>query len=165
MNFYIFRHGETFQTKHDVHYGSKIETAEILPEGIPAIKRVANYLKDKTSNKKGEYFSSPYLRCKQTVEIVKKIVNKKFKFEKYLGEYREDKETFGEFASRIDNFLKELKNVKIQNVTICTHGGVMAGLKHFILNGKFEEIDLYDFPKPGVLLEMKNGKMNRIDFN
>lgn len=164
MNFYIFRHGETFQTKQAVHYGSQIETAEILPEGIPTIKRLANYLKDKTSDEKSDNFSSPYLRCKQTVKIVKKIINKKFEFEEHLSEYREDKETFEKFANRIKNFLTHLPKSK-RTIIICTHGGVIAGLKHFIIRGKFEEENLYDFPNPGVLLEIKNKKVKSIDFN
>jgi broad specificity phosphatase PhoE len=43
---------------------------EILPEGIPAVKRLADYLKD---IKTDINFTSPYLRCKQTVDIISKV--------------------------------------------------------------------------------------------
>ena len=61
MNFYIFRHGATYYSKYDISYGEQVETAEILPEGIAAVKRLGKYLKNIDTDFN---VSSPYQRCR-----------------------------------------------------------------------------------------------------
>ena len=162
MKYYIFRHGETFETKHNLLYGNRVKTAEILPEGIPTIERLAKHIQNIESDFN---ISSPFIRCKQTVGIVEKITQKTFKFEEKLGEYLELEETFDQMARRVKQFIDELSSEGYKNVIICTHGGIIAALTHHITEGSFEEHQLYDFPKPGVLISIEDGKMTKRDFN
>ncbi len=162
MNYYIFRHGETFESKHNVPYGDRVKSAKILPEGIPAIKRVSEYLIGINSDVN---ISSPFIRCKQTVRIVQEITQKTFNFDDRLGEYLETEETFNQMAERVENFIADIKKSGCQNVIICTHGGIIAALTYFLIEGTFEEHQLYNFPTPGVLVSIVEGKITRKDFN
>ena len=69
MIYYIFRHGETYFSKNDVPYGTKFNSAELLPEFIPVTERLGEYLKDKLGNNN---FTSPFLeQCKQLILLLK----------------------------------------------------------------------------------------------
>lgn len=160
MNYYIFRHAQTYFTKNHVMYEDKIETAKILKEGIPAITRLAKYLKNKKTDAN---FSSPYLRCKQTVEIVGKISGKEFVFDKRLGEF--NAETIEEMADRLSKFYEEIKGKNYKNIAICTHGYPIAVLRSFITRDKFEEEELNSYPSPGFLMIIRNKKVEYINFN
>jgi hypothetical protein len=83
----------------------------------------------------------------------------------YLTEYNDYDESFEEFSPRPKKFLEYLNSQKIDSACICTHGGVMAGLKHFIQEGKFELDALPDFPHPGVLWILEDKKLEEINFN
>lgn len=165
MDYYIFRHGLTYEAKtgSDFTQDSIISTP-ILPEGIPTIEKLAKYLGD---IKTDANFSSPLLRCQQTIEVVEKITKMKFELDERLGEFLGLKgETFDSFATRIKNFVDDIQSKNFEFVAICTHGAGIAGLKHWVLERKFEEYQLYDFPKPGVLWIIKEDKtIESIDFN
>ena len=75
MKFYIFRHAETYFSKFDIHYGESVESAEIIPEGIPVTERLAKYLAGEDID---AYYTSPFKRCTQTAEIIEKITKMKF---------------------------------------------------------------------------------------
>lgn len=159
-NYLLFRHGITFASEDDTPYGEAVLSAPMLPEGIPAITRLGEYLKNIETDVN---LSSPLLRCKQTVEIVTKVSGKSFQFEEQLREYY--KETFAEFRERMENYLKELENSTYKNILICTHGAVIAAFKHLLLEAKFEEYPhLHDYPKTGIILAIKNGKVEEFSF-
>ena len=162
MNLFVFRHAETERTKLNIPYGDEIETASILPEGIKPTKKIAQYLKAKV---KDNFYSSPYSRCIQTSEIVKKIIKVDFLLDKRLSEYRDDLgETIKDLKNRTDDFLKE-QAAKNTTITVCTHGGVIAAIKNLIVKNDFKPEDLHDFPNPGVLVEIKDKNISYKDFN
>ena len=160
MNFYIFRHGETLETKNNIPYMGDEASAKILSEGIPALERLAEYLLKIETDLN---VSSPYKRCKETVKIVSQISKKEFVYDPRLGEYYQ--ETFEEFSSKIKDFLAEIQKKDYQNVAICTHGGVIAGLVYLLTSGNFYEENLNDFPRPGVLVTIEHGAVTYHDFN
>ncbi|MBI2430813.1 MAG: histidine phosphatase family protein [Candidatus Levybacteria bacterium] len=156
--FYIFRHG--LATKSLFGYGDKIVTAELLAEGKPPIEKMANYLKKIPSQFN---VCSEFVRCRQTAAIVTKKTGKKFTFDKRLNEYNE--ESFNDLRDRVKDFLQYIEKSNYQSVLICTHGAVIAAIKNLVLRNKFTLFQLYDYPKTGVLLVIKDGKIEEIDFN
>ena len=119
MRLYIFRHGMTFQTKNNVPYTPEnYKTSPILPEGIPSIKKLAHYLKDVKTDAN---YTSSYLRCIQTVEIVSEISGKSFLPNEMLGEYAEWVENFDSLRARAQNFIDYLGTQHIETTAICTH--------------------------------------------
>jgi broad specificity phosphatase PhoE len=162
MRLFIFRHGETFETKNNTLYkGDRIEKAEILSEGTEPLERLGHYL---SAIKTNANFSSPYLRCRQSVEIIEKKSNKKFIYDDRLAEFIEGFWAFGKLRSRLQSFLNELQEKEIDQAAICTHGAVIAGIKHLLLNNSFHLWNLTDFPKPGVLWVIKD-KLEETNFN
>ena len=162
MNLYIFRHGETYFTKHDIDYGDKVETAEILEEGKLAIIKLANYLKE---IKTDANFTSPFKRCTQTSDIVADVTSKKFAKDERLHDWVPEKETVKEVIQRILNFSKELEAKNFQSVAICTHGYPINALIAYFTKGFIREIDLDNFPDCGVLVSIEEGKESYKDFN
>jgi broad specificity phosphatase PhoE len=156
---YLFRHALATYSKNG--YGDQILTAPILQAEVKPIESMAEYLKN-TGNSLN--YSSELLRCRQTTEIISGITQKKFLFDKRLNEYYKD--SFIGFRDRIANFLKKgIKNTQTANILICTHGSVIAGIKHFITDGDFLEDDLYDYPLCGELIIIKNKQIQQINFN
>lgn len=162
MNYHIFRHGETYFSKKNIGYGDQTETAAILESGIPAIKRLAEYLK---KIKTDANFSSTYLRCRQTVEIVSSITQKEFTFDENLRDYYSTNETIEDVVNRIKIFYNSLQAKSYKSVSICTHGYPIAILIDFIMQGKFYMNNLGNYPKPGILVIIKDKKVELIDFN
>ena len=162
MTYYIFRHGETYFSKNEVPYGENIESAEILPEAIPAIKKLAEFLKGKGID---AYYSSPYLRCRQTTKMFSEIISKDFIFYENLGEFRRERETIEEFILRTKGFLESLKKKDYKNIAICTHGYVVSALRELVLQGFVQKERLDDYPKTGVIMHIENGEAAYVDFN
>ena len=163
MNYYIFRHGETLFTKNNIPYGDSVETAEIIPETIPVIERLGNYLKDKIDN---DNYTSPFKRAIQTVEIVEKITNKKFTSDERIREegLSSADETIVQLEERLRNFLGDVsKNAK--NIAVCSHGWPIAGLISIITNNRLTKFDLSDYPKCGELTVIEDGVLKTLDFN
>lgn len=159
--FYLVRHG--LATHSTTGYGDKVYTAELLPEGIPPIERMTDYLNNIPTNINT---SSEIIRCRQTAEIITKKTGKEFVFDKRLNEYwSESKEPFEEFHDRIQNFLNEIAWKEEKNILVVTHGAVISAIKNFILHEEYSESKLYDFSKTGVLIIIKEGKVEEIDFN
>ena len=164
MDFYIFRHGETFFTKHKIpYYQEQIVTAEILSEGIPVIKKIAEKLKEIPTDAN---FTSPYKRCLQTTEIISKISGKKFTIDKRLHDFNTYiGESITKVVERISSFYEDLKRNNYKSVAVCTHGYPTSILKCLIIEGAFRLEKLNSYPKPGVLTIIKNGKIKSINFN
>jgi broad specificity phosphatase PhoE len=127
MIYYIFRHGETFYSKNDIQYGENIETAEILPEGIPVIERLAEYLKDKINDFN---FTSPYKRAIQTIDIVTKITGKIFVPDERLKEENLSKglESLDQLVKRLKDFIRSTENNNSKIVSLCSHGWPISTL-------------------------------------
>lgn len=159
-NYYIFRHGETFSTRDKVPYGDRQYEAEILPEGIPAIKRLAEYIK---YTKTDFHYTSQIMRCLQTSQIVTEITGKKFEQEQLFNEFLE--ESFLEFKDRVSIVVERLQAQRGRSYLICTHGAVISALKHLIIYGEYDEHDLMDFPLPGTLMIINNTGSEIVDFN
>jgi broad specificity phosphatase PhoE len=165
--FYLFRHGETFVTRGQrlwyyptflpetaFSYGTKIFSASILPESKVFLDKMAEYLKVIPTDFNA---SSQFRRCRQTVQIMEQINHKEFIFDKRLNELV--LETPWAFRYRVRSFLQEVEKKKYKTVVVCTHGAVLAMIST-ILTGK-----TVGFPKPGVLVIIKNGQITYKDFN
>lgn len=168
--FLIFRHG--IATHSTTGYGDQIMTAGLLPEAYPVIQRLAEHLAPIRSQLN---FSSEVLRCRQTAEIVTKHAGKFFRFDARLNEYH--LESFEEFAARVRNVLEDLvtdadylaEEKQLPNgsatLMICTHGAVIAALKHFLLEDHFLQKDELDYTLPGQLLDISGKSFSVLDFN
>lgn len=161
-NYYIFRHGKTLANKEHRYYGKKsVFSAEILPEAVPVIKKLAEYLKavDQSAN-----FSSPIFRARQTVELVSEVTGKTFVFDNKLSEYSmEINESFNSFKKRIKEFVNNAELSEEENILICTHGSCISGLVNVLLGKRISL--LMKYPEPGVLVVIKNGVIEYFDFN
>lgn len=159
--FYLARHGLATHSK--IGYGDKVYTAELLPEGILPIERMAEYLQNAPTDIN---VSSQLIRCRQTTEIISKKTGKEFIFDKRLNEYwPESIEPFLSFHDRIQNFLEDIVQKETKSILICTHGSGIVAIKNFILRETFNESHLFDFSKTGTLVIIKNGKIETLDFN
>lgn len=166
MNLYIFRHGKTAFTGNNPYqdkvYGDQVEVAEILPEAIPVIVKLGKFMK---GIKTDFNVSSPFLRCRQTVDIVEKHSGKKFVFDPLLHDIDHRTETVEMVARRITEFYQRLMTKDYKAVSICSHGYPIAMLKSLALEGKVNMSKLMDYPTPGVLLSIVEGKASYKDFN
>lgn len=159
QKYYIFRHGKAIEDGQE--YGDAVLTASLLPESIPVIKRIAEFLK---SVHESTNFSSEILRCKQTAEIVTSITGKEFFFDNRLNEYYQ--ESFIDLSNRVKSFLEQYCLSHESPFVICTHGGVISALKHLIIDKKYLLSDLYDYIKPGEILIINPDKSFKVlDFN
>jgi broad specificity phosphatase PhoE len=158
--YYIFRHGDTFYTKNRQPYPEDNFSVEILPQGIPALEKIGAYLK----NIPVDYsVSSKYLRCQQSNKIVSEISGLKFEKDARLNEFSH--EDFDNFVERLESFVNEMEEKRYQTIVICTHGGVIAGLKNILMGSEYEKSEMVDYPIPGVLTIVEDKKIEEIDFN
>lgn len=155
--FYIFRHGLATHSKYG--YGKKIVTAPLLAEGTSAIEKMAAYFK---SVPKSVNYSSEFLRCRQTVEIISLASQKKFIFDSRLNEQHH--ETFSDVRVRAVEFLTTI-SPDASHILICSHGGIVAALKHLITDKKHLWKYRHDYPKTGELLVINSGLIKKISFN
>lgn len=158
--YYIFRHGQTRNSKFHLPYPKDNRQIKILKDSIPALKKMAEYLKNISPDL---CVSSEYLRCQQTTKIITKITGFKFKKDSRLNEF--GGETFLEFTRRIKDFIDEVEKNKYQSVFICTHGAGISTIKKLLIKGKMKQRELPFYPKPGILLCIENKTVKRIDFN
>jgi broad specificity phosphatase PhoE len=159
MTIYIFRHGLAVYPHEG--YGDRILTAELLPEGKPPIERLGKYLIHAESD---YHACSTILRCRQTAAIVTEATGKEFTPDPRLKEYHQ--ETFEQLAERVKNFCDEIEASPYKNVMICTHGSVIAGLKHYLTEGVFEPKHEPDYIQTGQLLIINDDNSTEVvDFN
>jgi broad specificity phosphatase PhoE len=159
MTFYIFRHGMAVHPNEG--YGSRVLTAELLPEGIPPIQRLARYLIHVVSDYQA---CSEVLRCRQTAAIVTEATGKTFVIDPRLKEYHQ--ETFDELSGRTKAFCDEIQQSVYQGVMICTHASVIAALKHYLTDGYFDRRHETDFIKTGQLMIIHDdNSIEVLDFN
>jgi len=163
MEFYIFRHGETLESSKGIHYSAEnVKTADILPGSRAVIKGLAEYLKSVPTDFNT---SSPLIRCVNTTKIINEVTGKVFVYDERLTEFTfQLGETFEQMAERTKNFLEELKTKNYKSIAICTHGAGISALKHLITKGEYTLEDLQDYPKPGVLLIIRDKEVEYLNF-
>lgn len=163
IDFYIFRHGDTYNTKHKIPYKDKVVSAPIIPEANVYLEKIGQFLLDKNIEFAA---TSDFLRCQQTAKIVGEKMNRDFLVDKRLNEYDPINlpgETEEHFKNRIKSFLLEISNKNYSSVAICTHGSGISLLKHFLTNSN-SLWNCLDYPPPGVLAYIKNAKEKIYDF-
>ena len=158
--YYIFRHGETFVTKKGGWYWHRLYSAPILEEGRPVITKMAHYLKDIPSDYN---VCSPFLRCRQTAEIVTDITGKIFEIDRRIREW--DFEIPYYFKKRVINFIEEMEKSEKNSIIICTHAFVIQLLVQYLTVGKISLRELLKAPLPGVLTIIQDKKLKEINFN
>ena len=156
--FYLFRHGLATHSKYG--YGRKILTVSILPEGIPAIKRLADELKTVPSSIQR---SSEFIRCKETGTIITQATGKIFEGDARLNEKYHEK--IHDVRMRIMDFLNEVMHLPQQNIIICTHGVIISAIKNLLLHKKFVTKHLHDYPQTGELMIVEKKRVRTINFN
>lgn len=165
-DFYIFRHGDTKRTGNILlkFFGSIKDSSslEILPKATPALTKIGEFLKNIPTD---ENYRSPYLRCDQSAQIVTRYSDKKFKIDDRIREFEGNGEEFADFYKRVYSFLEDIQRENYSTISICTHGAVIAALKHVIVNGKFDHYQIFDYPSPGELVIIKDKKVKVINFN
>lgn len=162
MDFYIFRHGQTYFSKNDIPYGNNVKTAEIETEGIPAIKRLAKYLKGKKTEAN---FTSPFKRCLQTSSIVTDITGKEFEIDENLRDWDPESESVQDMIKRIIKFCQKIVEKNYNAISICTHGYPINAVTSYFIKGSIREKDLENFPATGTLVKVKKGQVSYKDFN
>lgn len=164
-DYYIFRHGDTRDSgsllTRIIGHMRDSHGLPILPKGIPALERIGGYLKNIPTDAN---FCSPYLRCMDSAKIVGTLAHKVYRPDERLKEM-ERVESFSSLLSRVKSFLSEIDKKNYSAVSICTHGAVIAALKHLKTRGRFFFFQIVDYPRPGNLIIIKNGKIEDIDFN
>lgn len=158
--YYIFRHGDTFYTKNQQPYPEDNFSVEILPQGIPALEKIGAFLKNISSDFN---VSSEYLRCQQSNKIVSGISGLKFENDSRLNEF--SNEVFDNLVDRLENFVKKMEEKQYETIVVCTHGGVIAGLKNILTGSEYEKSEMVDYPRPGVLTIIADKKIEEINFN
>jgi len=141
-------------------YGDKILTAEILPEGIPPVKRIGAYLREIPYDFGA---CSEFIRCRQTAAIVSEITGRGFVPDARLNEQYQ--ESFDAVRDRVRAFVIEMQQSPHQHIWVCTHGIVIAALKHLILTGSFAQKDELDYILPGEILVIHAGESQVIRLN
>lgn len=158
--YYIFRHGQTKNSKYHLPYPKDNRLIKILPEAVPSLKKLAEYLK----NVKSDYnVSSEYLRCRQSTDIVTKISGLNFERDRRLNE--KSQESFEDFKKRVKSFLEDMEKENYKTVVICTHGAVIAAMRRLLLKKSVRVTNLPFYPKTGVLMIIKGNEIKYVDFN
>lgn len=159
MTVYIFRHGMAVHPHEG--YGNRVLTAELLPEGIPPIRRLAHYLQEVPADYRA---CSEVLRCRQTAGIVTEITGHPFEIDPRLREYHNER--FEELAERTKSFAESLQQRRAANTLVCTHGAVIAALKHYLLEGVFDRSHETDYVQTGQMLVIHDDNTCEVlDFN
>jgi broad specificity phosphatase PhoE len=152
-HWFIFRHG---LATHALSYGDTILTADLLPEGLPAVEKLADLLANKPCD---VLYSSPLARCKHTAEKVAEKKQIEIIQDERLRDYYD--ESHDAFKLRVADFLTEAAQRENQSIFICTHGIVIAALKHLIQEGSFNMADELDFPPPASMYEINGGTVTK----
>lgn len=162
--FYILRHAETQMTKTHIEYpiGQKNWEFPILEEGRPAIKKLANFLKNKNIQ---SFYTSEFKRTQVTSKIVSEIINVKPQPVNLFNEYEKYTEDFDEVDTRTDQATEFLMHDQAERIAVCTHGSIIAALRYKILDKKFTEANIKDYTLPGELIIIKDKKEEVISFN
>lgn len=156
-SYYLFRHGDTYETLHHLVYGKNILIAPIISEAKIYIRKMGEFLNTKSIDL---LVCSEILRCRQTAEIISNIIRNPFFPDQRLNEYDPDSpytpETFAKFMARVSSLLAEFESGNFQHIAVCGHGSGIAALTNLISFGKFSEENFSDYPEPGIIWIIKN---------
>lgn len=153
QTWYIFRHG--LATRSRTGYGDQILTAQLLPEGIPPIERLGAHM---TAYPYDVGLRSELIRCQQTADIVTAATGRTFTIDTRLNEQID--ETFDVMRERVRAFISEYAAAPYQHLWICTHGAIIAALKHLLTRGEFTQPSQNDYTQPGELLIVRGPEFN-----
>lgn len=156
--FYLVRHGLATHSKRG--YGMRKLTTALLPEGRPAIQRLAEALMGVEDSIN---ISSEIIRCRETSAIITEITGKGFIFDKRLNE--DYHETIGQIRDRVVSFMNEVNAYPQKNIIVCTHGVIIAAIKNLLLTGTFVTSQLADHPLTGELMIIDDRNIKSISFN
>jgi broad specificity phosphatase PhoE len=157
QQWFIFRHG--LATHSRTGYGDQVVTAEVLPEGKPAIRVLATHL----ITQPYDYgICSEFLRCRQTAAIVTEITGRTFVTDPRLNEQVD--EAYASVRARVRDFVREIAASPYQHVWICTHGAIIAALTHYLTVGDESRIDEGNYTQPGELRTIQDGKVDVVRF-
>lgn len=154
---HIFRHG--LATHSRTGYGDRILTAEVLPEGIPPIRTIGKYLATVPYDFGAR---SELIRCRQTADIVTELTGRPFTVDTRLNEQID--ESFEAVRDRVRAFVDEMNASPHQHIWICTHGAIIAALKHLVTTGTFTRANENDYTQPGELLVIQGGAASVMRF-
>jgi len=157
--YYIFRHGQTFATVRNSGYGLRRLSAGIVDSARPTIIKMADFLKTVPTDLN---LTSPIPRCEQTAQIITLETGKKFTTDWRLTEMMEP---VAILRWRVNSLIKQIEKSEFETTLICTHGAVIAALVSLLTKHKFGANDLLDYPPPGILIKIQNGKVEEYDFN
>lgn len=145
------------RSKGILWYGLKYFSAHIHPQGIPAVEKIAYFLKKKPI----DYFvSSEYLRCVETADIISVIAKEEFDYDPALNSIFI--ETPRHFNNRIKQFVSSLERSHYENIAICSHGLVISLLIHHLTGKKVPLKDMLFHLKPGKIVVIRNGKVQKV---
>ncbi|MDX2161050.1 MAG: histidine phosphatase family protein [bacterium] len=156
----IFRHGLATHSK--TGYGDQIWTAQVLPEGIPPIQRLAGFLQHE-GTRPDMAACSELLRCRQTAAIVTAATGVAFTPDARLNEQID--ETFDQVRERVRGFIAAVNASPHQSIWVCTHGAIIAALKNLLTVGLFTPSDALDYTKPGEILRIAGDRVEIFRFN
>ncbi len=158
--YYIFRHGETRATRNKRWYWHEYYSATIIEEGKPSIMKLAEYLKQV----KTDYnVSSPFVRCRQTADLVTQITGKKFTFDSRIKEFGVELPWI--FKRRLLSFIKDIETSKNNTILICTHAIVIEMLIQYLEHGRINLRERISAPFPGILTIIAHKKSQTLNFN
>jgi len=160
LKIYIVRHGETEENIKKTYYG-EID-CELTAKGIKQAELVRRKLKHINFDK---VFCSEKKRAKDTLKriyegeefIVDSRLNErnfgifegksykqlqdlfKLEYDDWTKDWKqysiENGESFEEVYHRVKSFMEELKRESVDNILICTHGGIIRTIYTYILEG------------------------------
>ncbi len=157
----IYRHGDTLGARRGWYFPLEYFTASILPEGIPPIKRLAEYLRDKPID---SHVISPIRRCRETASIVTKEVGVKPRSDWRLAD-RLPIEPLFILKWRVKSFLRDMEKSEDENILICTHKAHIAVMAHILTGKALSGLGDKSLYKPGTLTMIKGNKEEIKDFN
>lgn len=163
MKIYIVRHGETEENIKKTYYGDI--DCHLTPNGIKQAELVGEKLRYINFDK---VFCSEKKRAKETLEriyagenfIIDSRLNErnfgifegksyeqlqiglKSEYDAWTKEWKnycpENGESFVQVYHRVQNFMENLKKESVENILICTHGGIIRTIYTYILEGNLD---------------------------
>ncbi len=163
MKIYIVRHGETEENIKKTYYGDI--DCELTEKGIKQAELVGEKLKHINFDK---VFCSEKKRAKETlkkiyegegVKVDSRLNERNFgifegknykqlqdsfklEYDTWTNDWKEHSiengESFIEVYNRVKSFMEELKKESVENILICTHGGIIRTIYTYILEGSLD---------------------------
>ncbi len=155
---YLIRHG--LATLSKTGYGDQVLSAELLPQGLPAVERMAEFMAEQPYT---QGFRSELRRCQQTATKVSERSARAFQPDPRLNEY--NAESFTAFVARVTSFWNEIKDQEDEVIWICTHGAVISTLNQLYFSKPVTEAALLEYPSTGEIWIFKDDHIIPKDFN